>query len=138
MGQLWLRSEVDNLEYKMKYSSRKKSLPTCIVIDTDALINYSLIIKKLVNSTKFIVVVPAIGMYILWRINRHYCSLLKLSIVNIIFCLLFYNFCFSNIGTRWAKKTEQRSQANYPLVRISVARGKLQLKISRNTWNITN
>jgi len=60
MGQLWLRSEVDNLEYKIKYSSRKKSLPTCIVIDTDALINYSLIIKKLVNSTKFIVVVPAI------------------------------------------------------------------------------
>ncbi|XP_015380477.1 PREDICTED: uncharacterized protein LOC107174153 [Diuraphis noxia] len=61
MGQLWLRSEVDNLEYKMKhYSSRKKSLPTCIVIDTDALINYSSIIKKLVNSTNFIVVVPAI------------------------------------------------------------------------------
>jgi len=60
MGQLWLRSEVDNLEYKMKYSSKKKKLPTCIVIDTDALINYSLIVKKLVNNTKFIVVVPAI------------------------------------------------------------------------------
>lgn len=60
MGQLWLRSEVDNLECKMKYSSRKKSLPMCIIIDTDALINYSLIIKKLVNSTKFIVIVPAI------------------------------------------------------------------------------
>lgn len=64
MGQLWLRSEVDNLEYKMKYSSRKKKLPTCIVIDTDALTNYSLIIKKLVNSAKFIVVVPAIGMFV--------------------------------------------------------------------------
>lgn len=64
MGQLWLRSEVDNLEYKMKYSSRKKKLPTCIVVDTDALINYSLIVKKLVNSTQLIVIVPAIGMFI--------------------------------------------------------------------------
>lgn len=63
MGQLWLRSEVDNLEYKMKYSLKKKKLPTCIVIDTDALINYSLIVKKLVNSAKFIVVVPAIGIF---------------------------------------------------------------------------
>lgn len=60
MGQLWLRSEVDNLEYKMKYSSIKKKLPTCIVVDAGALINYSLIVKKLVNSTQLIVVVPAI------------------------------------------------------------------------------
>lgn len=63
MGQLWLRSEVDNLEYKMKYSQKTKKLPTCIVIDADALINYSLIVKKLVNSSKFIVVVPAIGVF---------------------------------------------------------------------------
>ncbi|VVC45615.1 Hypothetical protein CINCED_3A001046 [Cinara cedri] len=60
MGQLWLRSEVDNLEYKMKYSSKKQKLPTCIVVDTDAMINYSLLVKKLVSSAKFIVVVPAI------------------------------------------------------------------------------
>lgn len=64
MGQLWLKSEVDNLEYKIKYASRQKKFPTCIVVDKDALINYSLIIKKLVNSTKFIVVVPATGMYL--------------------------------------------------------------------------
>lgn len=64
MGQLWLRSEVDNLEYKMKYSLRKKKLPTYIVVDTDALINYSLIVKKLVNSAQLIVVVPAIGMFV--------------------------------------------------------------------------
>lgn len=72
MGQLWLRSEVDNLEHKMKYSARKKKLPTCVVIDTDALINYSLIVKKLVNSSKFIVVVPATGMFV-WKttIDRH-------------------------------------------------------------------
>lgn len=62
MGQLWLRSEVDNLEYKMKYSSRKKKLPTCVVVDASALINYSQIVKKLVNSTQLIVIVPAIGM----------------------------------------------------------------------------
>ncbi|XP_050521123.1 nonsense-mediated mRNA decay factor SMG5 isoform X2 [Daktulosphaira vitifoliae] len=60
MGQLWLRAEVDNLEVQMKYTSRKKNLPTCIVLDTDALINYSLIVKKLVNSAMFIVVIPAI------------------------------------------------------------------------------
>ncbi|XP_050424981.1 nonsense-mediated mRNA decay factor SMG5 [Adelges cooleyi] len=60
MGKLWLRAEVDNLEVKMKYTSRKKKLPTCLVVDTDALINHSLIVKKLVNSTMFVVVVPAI------------------------------------------------------------------------------
>lgn len=94
MGQLWLRSEVDNLEYKMKYSSRKKSLPTCIVIDTDALINYSLIIKKLVNSAKFIVVVPAIGMYLI-RLST---SMFANTIILNIFCLLFILLLFSVIS----------------------------------------
>lgn len=63
MGQLWLRSEVDNLEYKMKSSLKKPKLPTCIVVDTDAMINYSLLVKKLVSSAMFIVIVPAIGMF---------------------------------------------------------------------------
>lgn len=66
MGQLWLRSEVDNLEYKMKYSLKKQKLPTCIVVDTDAMINYSLLVKKLVSCAMFIVVVPAIGMCDNW------------------------------------------------------------------------
>lgn len=92
MGQLWLRSEVDNLEYKMKYSSRKKKLPTCIVVDTDALIKYSLIIKKLVNSTRFIVVVPAIGVYLL--IIRM--KLLKYFFISFLFA--------SDIGTWWTKE----------------------------------
>lgn len=85
MGQLWLRSEVDNLEYKMKYSSRKKKLPTCIVVDTDALIKYSLIIKKLVNSTRFIVIVPAIGMYnICYHLNKIVMLLFHIIIIIII------------------------------------------------------
>lgn len=84
MGQLWLRSEVDNLEYKMKYSSKKKKLPTCIVIDTDALINYSLIVKKLVNNTKFIVVVPAIGMFFFKN------KILILNMITILFNFVSY------------------------------------------------
>lgn len=95
MGQLWLRSEVDSLEYKMKYSLKTKKLPMCIVIDADALINYSLIVKKLVNSSKFIVVVPAIGVFLRERQR--------------IFSYCYFFNCFSNISIGRTKEIEQRS-----------------------------
>lgn len=98
MGQLWLRSEVDSLEYKMKYSLKTKKLPTCIVIDSDALINYSLIIKKLVNSSKFIVVVPAIGVCFSVRGNS-----------SKYFLIVIFFGCFSDISIGRTEEIEQRS-----------------------------
>ncbi|XP_044756601.1 protein SMG5 [Coccinella septempunctata] len=55
MGQLWLASEVSALENRVR---GKTSLSPYLVIDADALTKYNFMVKYLVQSRKFIVLVP--------------------------------------------------------------------------------
>lgn len=60
MGQLWLKAEVRELETKMK---RTSTLPPYLVLDCDALIYHIPLVKQLVYSKKFIILVPSVGVY---------------------------------------------------------------------------
>lgn len=59
MGQLWLAAEVSALENRVK---GKASLSPYLVLDADALIKYTFMVKHLVNSRKFIILVPSAGL----------------------------------------------------------------------------
>jgi protein SMG5 len=56
MGQLWLASEVRALENRVR---GKASLSPYLVLDADALIKYTFMVKQLVHSRKFIVLIPS-------------------------------------------------------------------------------
>lgn len=58
MGQLWLAAEVRALENRV---GGKAALSPYLVLDADALIKYTFMVKNLVNSRKFIVLVPSAG-----------------------------------------------------------------------------
>lgn len=57
MGQLWLAAEVRALETRL--GGAKATLSPYLVLDADALIKYTHMVKQLVHSRKFIVLVPA-------------------------------------------------------------------------------
>lgn len=59
MGQLWLAAEVRALETRV--GNTKIALSPYLVVDADALIKYTHIVKQLVNSRQFILIVPAAG-----------------------------------------------------------------------------
>ncbi|XP_017777944.1 PREDICTED: protein SMG5 [Nicrophorus vespilloides] len=56
MGQLWLAAEVKDLELRVK---GKMSLSPYLVVDVEALIKHIYMVKQLVYSKKFIVLVPS-------------------------------------------------------------------------------
>ncbi|RZB40887.1 SMG5 [Asbolus verrucosus] len=56
MGQLWLASEVRALENRVK---GKASLSPYLILDADALIKYTFMVKHFVHSRKFIVLIPS-------------------------------------------------------------------------------
>ncbi|CAD7086352.1 unnamed protein product [Hermetia illucens] len=58
MGQLWLRNEVETLETKMKKKPMNVILTPYIVVDTKSLTEYTNIVKNLVKTKKFIVLIP--------------------------------------------------------------------------------
>lgn len=58
MGQLWLAAEVRALESRVK---GKASYSPYLVLDADALIKQTFMVKHLVNSRKFIIIVPSAG-----------------------------------------------------------------------------
>lgn len=60
MGQLWLAAEVRALESRVK---GKASYSPYLVLDADALIKHTFMVKHLVNSRKFIIIVPSAGTY---------------------------------------------------------------------------
>lgn len=62
MGQLWLAAEVRALESRVK---GKASYSPYLVLDADALIKHTFMVKHLVNSRKFIIIVPSAGMYLM-------------------------------------------------------------------------
>lgn len=57
MGKLWLKHEIEELEAKM--SKAKEILTPYLVVDTKALTNQLEIIKKLVKTRKFVVLIPS-------------------------------------------------------------------------------
>lgn len=61
MGQLWLTAEVRDLESRVR---GKTALSPYLVIDADALIIHTPMVKQLVYSRKFIVLVPSAGMFL--------------------------------------------------------------------------
>lgn len=61
MGQLWLAAEVQNLESRVQQSHTAFS--PYLVLDVDALINYTHLAKQLVSARKFIVLIPVTGKF---------------------------------------------------------------------------
>lgn len=59
MGQLWLAAEVRALEKSV--GGTKAALSPYLVLDADALIKYTHMVKQLVYSRQFILIVPAAG-----------------------------------------------------------------------------
>lgn len=63
MGKLWLKNEVQTLESRSKPVNA--NLTPYLMVDTLALINYLYIVKHLVKSKKFVVLIPKAGKSIL-------------------------------------------------------------------------
>lgn len=66
MGKAWLRAEVRNLESK---TERNAPLPPYLIVDCDALVNFSPLVKQFVNSKKFIVLVPSVVVQMLDKLK---------------------------------------------------------------------
>lgn len=62
MGQLWLAAEVRALEKSV--GGTKATLSPYLVLDADALIKYTHMVKQLVYSRQFILIVPAAGKFV--------------------------------------------------------------------------
>lgn len=61
MGQLWLKSEVTQIESRIKQNnSSAMSLPPYLVLDTEALAAQPYLVKQLVYTKKFIVLIPSV------------------------------------------------------------------------------
>lgn len=59
MGKLWLKSEIQSLESKNKHSS--VALTPYVMLDSKCLTDYLYIVKNLVKSKKFVVLIPKAG-----------------------------------------------------------------------------
>lgn len=58
MGQLWLEAEVKNLESKMKQTAKTNLLTPYLVVDSEALTQHCMLVKKLVSSRQFVLLIP--------------------------------------------------------------------------------
>lgn len=59
MGQLWLKEEVRNLETRVRKSECNFS--PYLVVDREALLQHMHLVKQLVFSKKFVVIIPCVG-----------------------------------------------------------------------------
>lgn len=62
MGQLWLEAEVKNLENKVKQTAKMSLLTPYLVVDSEALIQHNILVKKLVSSRQFVLLIPTAGL----------------------------------------------------------------------------
>jgi len=58
MGQLWLRAEVRALESRVGGSNGTETLSPYLVLDADALIGHTPLVRQLVSARRFILLVP--------------------------------------------------------------------------------
>lgn len=73
MGKLWLRNEVQTLESKMKKPySHQLELTPFLVVDSKCLTEHLYIVKNLVKSKKFFVLIPEAGEFILELKRDHH------------------------------------------------------------------
>lgn len=63
MGQLWLEAEVKNLESKVKQTAKINLLTPYLVVDSEALTQYCILVKKLVSSRQFVLLIPTAGKF---------------------------------------------------------------------------
>lgn len=61
MGQLWLEAEVKNLENKVKQTAKMNLMTPYLVVDSDAVTQHCILVKKLVSSRQFVVLIPSAG-----------------------------------------------------------------------------
>lgn len=59
MGQLWLKAEVRDLESRVR--RRAGNFSPYLVVDSEALIEHIVLVKQLVGSRQFIVIIPTVG-----------------------------------------------------------------------------
>lgn len=59
MGQLWLKAEVRDLESRVRRKAGNFS--PYLVVDSEALIEHIVLVKQLVGSRQFIVIIPTVG-----------------------------------------------------------------------------
>lgn len=62
MGQLWLKAEVRDLESRVR--RKEGNFSPYLVVDSEALIEHIALVKQLVGSRQFIVIIPAVGKYL--------------------------------------------------------------------------
>lgn len=104
MGHLWLAAEVRALENRVR---GKSSLSPYLVLNADALTKHIPLVKHLVSSRKFIIVIPSAGIYFLFPD----------SLINLIITV-FSGFCFGRYETRkFGRKGRD------PLARVAVPTG---------------
>ncbi|EAA12461.5 AGAP008181-PA, partial [Anopheles gambiae str. PEST] len=71
MGQLWLRNEVETLESKVNKRAGNVVLTPYLVLDSKCLSEYTSIVKNLIKSKKFVVLIPNAVLGDLDELKKH-------------------------------------------------------------------
>ncbi|XP_052898585.1 nonsense-mediated mRNA decay factor SMG5 [Anopheles moucheti] len=71
MGQLWLRNEVETLESKVNKRAGNLTLTPYLVLDSKCLTEYTSIVKNLIRTKKFVVLIPGAVLGDLDELKKH-------------------------------------------------------------------
>uniref|UniRef100_A0A182W6X5 PIN domain-containing protein n=1 Tax=Anopheles minimus TaxID=112268 RepID=A0A182W6X5_9DIPT len=71
MGQLWLKNEVETLESKIKKGAGNVTLTPYLVLDSKCLTEYTSIVKNLIRTKKFVVLIPGAVLGDLDELKKH-------------------------------------------------------------------
>ncbi|XP_039441979.1 nonsense-mediated mRNA decay factor SMG5 [Culex pipiens pallens] len=71
MGQLWLRDEVKKLETKVKREVKNITLTPYLMLDSACLTEYTSIVKNLVKTKKFVILIPTAVLSDLDELKKH-------------------------------------------------------------------
>uniref|UniRef100_A0A182S8Y4 PINc domain-containing protein n=1 Tax=Anopheles maculatus TaxID=74869 RepID=A0A182S8Y4_9DIPT len=71
MGQLWLRNEVETLESKVNKRAGNIILTPYLVLDSKCLTEYTSIVKNLIKTKKFVVLIPGAVLGDLDELKKH-------------------------------------------------------------------
>lgn len=71
MGRLWLENEVETLESKLKKRPVNVTLTPYLVLDSKCLSEYTAIVKNLVKTKKFVVLIPSAVLSDLDELKKH-------------------------------------------------------------------
>uniref|UniRef100_A0A182LYF7 PIN domain-containing protein n=1 Tax=Anopheles culicifacies TaxID=139723 RepID=A0A182LYF7_9DIPT len=71
MGQLWLKNEVETLESKVNKGAGNVTLTPYLVLDSKCLTEYTSIVKNLIRTKKFVVLIPGAVLGDLDELKKH-------------------------------------------------------------------